>query len=142
LQLSGQKNIIQHRRRTSKSELSIPERIVAASLLGRWEANNRRGGREGETLGGVGEEFQHHTETCAGAIISVVQYVGARQDPRRTLTTPSSPLGRLRVLWVASTYRGYLVNLPRVRLFVHLASVQWSKLIYVTGVSDSRSKFL
>jgi hypothetical protein len=46
------------------------------------------------------------------------------------------------LLWVTSTYRGYLVNLPRVRLLVHLASVQWSKLIYVTGVSDSRSKFL
>jgi hypothetical protein len=47
-----------------------------------------------------------------------------------------------RVLSVTLTYRGYPVNLPKVRLFVHLASVQWSQLIYVTGVSDSRSKFL
>jgi hypothetical protein len=34
------------------------------------------------------------------------------------------------------------VNLLRVRLLVHMVCVRWSKLIYVTGVLDSRSKIL
>jgi hypothetical protein len=47
-----------------------------------------------------------------------------------------------RLLRVGWTYRECPVNLPRVRLLVHMICVQWFNLIYVTRVSDSRSKIL